>query len=164
MLTYLISFIVGLGLNLIGQLTGDHLESDLDLHGLPFASLRFWSIAATMFGGSGLILALILPFFLSWIGFLVAGGIGVTSGLLYKKATKRLKTTSQLSADALVGKVSRVKLPISKTSPGNVRLYVQGRMFDFTALTEDDSPLKSNQKALIYKANSDGTVHVTAAQ
>lgn len=161
MLTYLISFLLGGGMNLIGQFTGDHLESDLELHGLPFASLRFWAISTTMFGLSGLILSLILPFFLSWIGFLMAAGIGISSGLIYDKTTKSLKTNSEISAETLVGKVARVKLPVSKKSKGKVRIYLQGRMFDFVAKTEDEAQLTEGKKVLIYKANSDGTVNVT---
>ena len=160
-MTYLIFLILGLALNFIGQFTGDALESDLDLHGLPFASVRFWSIFAAMFGLSGIVLTLFMPFIFSWATGILSAGIGLGTGIIYNKLVKSLDSSSQIDSKNLIGQSARVLLPVSKKIPGKIRVIQNGKIIDFTAETTDQKEYEINSKVLIYKVNRNGSVNIS---
>jgi hypothetical protein len=160
-MTYLIFLILGLALNFIGQFTGDALESDMDLHGLPFASIRFWSIFAAMFGLSGLVLTLFMPFIFSWATGILSAGIGLGTGMIYTKLIKSLDTSSEVDSQKLIGQSARVLLPVSKNTPGKIRVIQNGKILDFTAKTTDKIECEINSKVLIYKVNKNGSVNIS---
>jgi hypothetical protein len=148
-----------------------HVDHDLGgidavLGWLPITSIRFWTYFSAFFGGTGAALtglgllgsqAIIAP---------ISVGMGWTAGFSVVRIIRSLRkneTSSSLGPRDYMGATGVVTIKIAKGETGQIRLKLKDRFVEVMAETEDEEPLASKAKVLIYNVTDDGTVMVTKA-
>jgi membrane protein implicated in regulation of membrane protease activity len=130
---------------------------------LPIASLRFWTFFLGFGGLTGTLLTLLgaldpLP------AAIASLAVGYISGVSVTQIVRRLRkddVSSSVTANDCVGTTGTVMLPVSRSSAGQIRVEVKGRIVDFIAETEDDAALEIAEPVLVYEVRDDGVVLVT---
>jgi hypothetical protein len=129
---------------------------------LSLFGLRFWSFGAAFFGLTGLILHLVAGPALAIMAPVIAGGVGVTSGLGASAAFRALArdTIGQVrGASALVGREGRLLLPVARTQRGKVRMPVPGGgHLDLLAESDDDDALAAGADVLVVEVRGNVAV------
>jgi membrane protein implicated in regulation of membrane protease activity len=129
---------------------------------LSLFGLRFWSFGSAFFGLTGLVLHLVAGPVLAAVAPLIAGGIGVASGLGASTAFRALArdTIGQVrGATALVGREGRLLLPVARTQRGKVRMPVPGGgHVDLLAESDDDDALDAGAEVLVVEVRGNVAV------
>jgi membrane protein implicated in regulation of membrane protease activity len=129
---------------------------------LSLFGLRFWSFGSAFFGLTGLILHLVGGPVLASAAPLIAGGIGVASGLGASTTFRALArdTIGQVrGATALVGREGRLLLPVARSQRGKVRMPVPGGgHVDLLAESDDDAALDAGADVLVVEVRGNVAV------
>ena len=121
-----------------------------------FASIRFWTFFLAFFGMTGLALTALDTSTL--VTLFAAIGMGLVTGVGAVQIIRALAadtTSSSARSSDYVGKTVKVRVPFEKGAQGQVRVQVKGSTVDVLATTDDDTPFKSGEEALIIEM--DGT-------
>ena len=134
------------------------LDKDIDVGGADFLfwlkSLRFYTFFLAFFGLTGLMLDGFGLVANSWVAFAIATAMGATVGVGATAAIRALSKEQSGENFTYVGKNAHVLVPVSKGSPGKIRVRVAGNLVDLLATT-DEAEFGANDEALIIEM--DGT-------
>jgi membrane protein implicated in regulation of membrane protease activity len=131
---------------------------------LPLASLRFWTFFLAFGGLAGTALTLLSTGAI--VTAIVAVVTGYVSGVAVTQVLRRLRrneVSSEVGVDDCVGSLGKLTLPVSKNTPGKVRVRIKDRDLDLMATTDDDGELPTNAEVLVYEMRDDGVALVTAS-
>lgn len=140
---------------------GDFHEGDglslFTIRGIvAFFSVGGWTGLACVVGGMGPVLAGVIAF--------VAGAAALLGiALLFKYALK-LQDRGNLDIRNAIGKTGTVYLPVPprRQSAGKVTVLFQQRLVEVDAVTDDSSPLKTGEMAMVVGIIGENTVLVRA--
>ncbi len=123
--------------------------------------MRFWTFALASFGLTGTLLTLIglgEPL----CGGLSAGmglGIGWVAAWIFHRLKKGI-VSAQTTLRGLAGTEAQALLPISASTPGKIRLLVDGQEIDLLARTRDAAPIPQRARVLVVGVE-EGVAEVT---
>lgn len=120
------------------------LDKDVDPTGhgdfsgvlFSFLSLRFWTFFLAFFGLTGIVLGSLNLVSSDWLGFLLALGMGLSTGLGATAIIRRLSadhTGRAVSSRDYIGKTARVIVPFEGQGVGKIRVDIKGSTVDLLA-------------------------------
>lgn len=143
---------------------GHSLEHDIhgadhggDAIWLPFFSLRFWVFFTTFFGLTGTILkglSLTADVF-SVLTSLVVGTVSGSSAAWVIHWLKRSETGDVMSENTFLGLEGQVYIPLDDHRKGKIRLELDGRIHDLSALNLEEGELRRGDLVTIVRVEND---------
>lgn len=133
----------------------------LTIFGLRVLTVR--SVIAFLAVGSWLTFALFFSIsFYALIPGIAAGVAAAFAIALFFKATEKLQNSGNLKVENTVGKTAEVYLtvPAQRKGAGKVNVYVQERLAEMEAVTDNAEPLKTGERVKIVGTMGEGTVVV----
>ncbi|MBD1915448.1 MULTISPECIES: OB-fold-containig protein [Cyanophyceae] len=119
---------------------------------LPFLSLRFWTFALCFFGLTGLLITLMQPSLVGWLGALIAVLMGLFCGLvaaLVLRSLGRQSVSSLIRPDELTGQIATVEIPFDTHSRGKVCLRLRDSTISFFAITQEERSFQRGDSVLV---------------
>jgi membrane protein implicated in regulation of membrane protease activity len=134
-----------------------------DTHGAwGILSLRLWTYLLGFGGLTGLLLTT-LTGTAAPVTALLAGGVGVASGVSARAVIRRALRSGgggTLQQKELVGRSAEVLVPITRGTTGMIRLTVKNQLIDVMA-TCDEGELSPKDEVLIVDVDAEGQALVT---
>ncbi|MBD1874560.1 DUF1449 family protein [Nodosilinea sp. FACHB-131] len=119
---------------------------------LPFLSLRFWTFALCFFGLTGLLINLVQPDLVGWLGALIALLMGLFCGLVAALVLRSLgqqSVSSLIRPETLTGQIATVEIPFDTNSRGKVSLSIAGSTVSFFAITQEEREFRAGETVLV---------------